>query len=373
MFKFYISFLALIVTSSVVFGQQLTDRKATTKTQNLYHHLLNLETNQVMFGHQDGVLYGLDWKYGLRSDVEMVSGDRAAVVGWDIGKIGAEVNIDSFSFKQIIKGIRHVYKAGGINTISWHMDNPINGDNAWSKISNTTALLPGGEFNFSYVQKLDEFARFIRKCRVGLFTRIPIVFRPFHEHNGDWFWWSKAYNTEDEYIALWQYTIDYLRKEKGIHNLIVAFSPDRSRMDINWEGYHYGYPGDEYVDVIGLDNYWDLGYKQNTASADQQLEDFRRSITLISEIANKRNKVAALTETGNETIAIPDWYTQRLLEPIKSSGSRLAWVLVWRNANMGHFYVPYKGHQNEMDFVAFEKDEATLFLDNINNPYKRIK
>ncbi len=332
-----------------------------------------MDTNKVMFGHQDGVLYGLDWRYELNSDVEKVSGNRAAVIGWDVGKIGTEANIDSFSFKQIIKGIRHVYKSGGINTISWHMENPINGENSWSKHSDINGLLPGGQFHTSYLEKLNEFARFIKKCRVGLFTKIPIVFRPFHEHNGDWFWWGKAYNSEEDYIKLWRYTIDYLRHEKNIHNLIISFSPDRSRMSIDWEGYHYGYPGDDYVDVIGLDNYWDMGHKHNQATHEEQLENFHNSIKLISEIAAKRNKVAALTETGNETVAIPNWYTERLLEPIKSSGSRLAWVLVWRNANLSHYYVPYKGHHNEKDFIAFEKDIATLFLTNMENPYKRIR
>ena len=308
----------------------------------------------------------------MGSDVELISGNRPSVVGWDIGKIGAEVNIDSFRFDQIIKGIKFVYKNGGINTISWHMDNPVTGGGSWDKQSDMDQLLPGGSAHEAYLAKLDLFADFLRKCRVG-FVKIPIIFRPFHEHNGDWFWWGKALNAEEDYIALWRYTVDYLRDKKNIHNLIYAFSPDRSRMDIDWDSYHYGYPGDEYVDVIGLDNYWDMGSRHNRESQERQHQHYSASAKLITDIAERRNKVAALTETGNETVRVPNWFTERLLEPLKSADTSLAWVLVWRNANMGHFYVPYVGHHNAADFIAFEKDKSTLFLTDITNPYKKVK
>ena len=362
--------LAILVSNISWCQSSLIDEKATRKTKNLYAFLHSLRSDQVLFGHQDDFLYGLDWKYGLGSDVELISGSRPSVVGWDIGKLGHEVNIDSFRFDQIIKGIKFVYRNGGVNTISWHMDNPLTGGSSWDKQSDIAALLPGGNAHAAYLSKLDQFAGFIKKCKAG-FTKIPIVFRPFHEHNGDWFWWGRSLNKEADYIALWRFTIDYLKEEKKLHNLIYAFSPDRSRMELNWEGYHYGYPGDDYVDVIGLDNYWDMGYKINRASQEAQYHNYISSIRLISQIAKERNKVAALTETGNETIRVPNWYTERLLAPLKSEETRIAWVLVWRNANMGHFYVPYKGHHNERDFIEFEEDESTLFLTDIRNPYKK--
>ncbi|MCX2742268.1 glycosyl hydrolase [Mangrovivirga sp. M17] len=370
-------FLVGLISSGLLFAQSsslsLIDEKATRKTKNLYVFLGTLNKDQIMFGHQDDILYGLDWKYNLGSDVELISGNRPAVVGWDIGKLGQEVNIDSFRFEQIIKGIKYVYKKGGINTISWHMDNPLTGGSSWDKESGIGELLPGGSGHEAYLNKLDELARFIKKCKVGLFTKIPIILRPFHEHNGDWFWWGKAFNKEEEYISLWRFTVDYLKNEKNLHNLIYAFSPDRSRMELTWESYHYGYPGDNYVDIIGLDNYWDMGHPVNPKPSEEQLLDFANSIKLITNIANKRNKLAALTETGNETVKLPNWYTQRLLEPLKSSNANLAWVLVWRNANKEHYFVPYKGHPNEEDFIAFEQDESTLFLKDIRNPYKKSK
>ena len=58
-------------------------------------------------------------------------------------------------------------------------------------------------------------------------------------------------------------TVDYLRDSCGLHNVLYAYSPDRSRIDMSSEstceaGYLYAYPGDEYVDVLGFDDYWDI-------------------------------------------------------------------------------------------------------------------
>ncbi len=210
------------------------------------------------------------------------------------------------------------------------------------------------------------------------FTRIPIVFRPWHEHNGDWFWWGKGNCTEAEYIALFQFTVDYLKNEKNIHHLLYAFSPDRSRLRLDTipeQNYLYGYPGDEYVDIIGIDNYGDVGRIGGPNTPEQQQENFIQSLKLITKIAREKGKVAALTETGLEGVTKPDWFTEIILNPIKANDQEIdiAWVLVWRNANTTHHYAPYAGHPSVPDFQKFDEDPLTYFEKEMNNPYKRGK
>src|SRR5699024_9308538 len=94
------------------------------------------------------------------------------------------------------------------------------------------AILPGGENHESFLTKLDLVADFLKDCKVGS-TYVPIIFRPWHEHNGDWFWWGKGNASEEDYIALFRFTVDYLKDKKGIHHLIYAFSPDRSRLNMD--------------------------------------------------------------------------------------------------------------------------------------------
>ena len=179
---------------------------------------------------------------------------------------------------------------------------------------------------------------------------MPVVFRPWHEHNGDWFWWGKAHTSEADYIALWRFTVHYLRDVKGVHNLLYAFSPDKSRIDLAHfdQGYLYGWPGDEYVDVMGLDDYEDArppreGDKAQTLAAKR--EDFTKALTELALLAKKKGKLPALTANA-ETRS-------------------MAWVLVWRNGNASlekqeHYFAPFPGQLSAEDFVKFAKGGTIL-------------
>ena len=86
---------------------------------------------------------------------------------------------------------------------------------------------------------------------------VPVLWRPYHEMNGDWFWWGKSHCTPDEFRALWKFTVSYLRDTAAVHNFIYAFSPD-NRFNSEAE-FLERYPGDEWVDMVGMDNYGDFG------------------------------------------------------------------------------------------------------------------
>jgi mannan endo-1,4-beta-mannosidase len=354
---------------------ELADHEASHETTMLYHSLFDLAEQGIMFGHHEAMAYGVGW-WGQegRSDVKEVCGSYPAVHGWDIGKIGTANSINGVPFKDVVFYIREVYQRGGINTVAWHMDNSVSGGHSWDTTRAVPHLLPGGKVHAAYLEKLDLAAQFFKSCQVDG-KLIPIIFRPFHEHNGDWFWWGKGHCSEEEFIRIWQFTFDYLKKEKGVNNLIYAFSPDRSRMELSngKTEYLYGYPGDAYVDIIGLDNYWDVGHEVNDKPLTRQKEDLVRSLKLISSLAADKGKIAALTETGMEKVPLDDWYTHHILNTIKEAGDdiNLSYIMVWRNANPGHHYVPYAGHPAEADFRQFCQDELILLEDDISNVYSR--
>ena len=354
-------------------GVILNDNKATRKTKALYQNLHEIAQNGFLFGHQDTDAYGTIWKGEAdRSDVKDVAGSHAAVHGWDLGNETGAYNLDSVSFKDMQRLIKEVYRRGGINTISWHMDNPVTGESSWNKEPVVADIIPGGRHHGAYVQRLDIVAKFIKGCKRG-FTRIPLIFRPWHEHNGDWFWWGKGNCSEEDYKKLYRFTVEYLRDKKNLHNIIYAFSPDRSRLNIDSArtSYMYGYPGDGYVDLLGLDNYMDVGVKWNTRPPAQQRAEFVKGLTTLSEIAKEKKKVAALTETGLEGVTNPTWFTDVILEPITSSPSiKIAYVLVWRNASNKHHYAPYRGHAAEQNFMTFYNDPATYFENDLVDIYK---
>ena len=368
----------LLAWSLTLPAQQLIDKKGSSETQSLYQNLRILASKGFLFGHQDDDAYGVGWRaQSGRSDVKDVTGSFPAVHGWDIGKIELNkiANLDSVNFENIHQWIEMVYTRGGINTISWHIDNPVSKKSAWDKTPAVKDILPGGAEHAYFLNQLDLAADFLNTCTSGS-TKIPIIFRPWHEHNGDWFWWGKGNCTEEEYIQLWKFTVDYLRNTKGLHHLIYAFSPDRSRMDLGHakESYLYAYPGDEYVDIIGLDNYMDVRVSKNDEEQAMKTKNLIKVLKLITLIAKEKNKVAALTETGQEGVINPSWYSEVLLNPIKSDGNiHIAYALMWRNANKKHHYAPYPGHAASEDFKKFYNDPYTLFESDLQNVYKTTK
>src|SRR4029079_16429425 len=125
-YTFYLS----AVFSSCAMAQDdfCADKNATTETLNLYRNLKKLARKGFMFGHQDDLAYGVNWRYQEgRSDVKEAAGDYPAVYGWELGNIenSGDNNIDGVPFKKMRQFILEGYSRGAVITISWHANNPL--------------------------------------------------------------------------------------------------------------------------------------------------------------------------------------------------------------------------------------------------------
>ncbi len=355
---------ALVLAACATTGRVPTkggpiDARATPETRALLANLKKLAPDHVLFGHQDDLAYGVSWwAEPGRSDVKEAAGAFPALYGWEIGDLEKDAarNLDSISFTDMRRWIGEGYRRGGAITISWHMNNPATGGNAWDTTRAIHTILPGGIHHDAFKGWLDRFAAFATSLQVDG-TPIPVIFRPYHEHTGSWFWWGEGHVTPDEYARLWRFTVEYLRDVKGVHNLLWAYSTDFFDTD---EEYLAHYPGDAYVDVLGYDDYGSLRADSGVAAMTDKLRSLVR-------MADARGKLAALTETGLEGVPDPTWWTGRLLPAIASDpeARRIAYVLVWRNAyarvKPGHHYAPYAGHPSAADFAAFYRDPFVLF------------
>lgn len=335
---------------------QPIDPEATVETRVLFDRLMGVGDTGLLFGHQDATLYGVGWTSEEgevdRSDVHSVTGAYPAVYGWDMarwpsGELGE--GSDELYRSHIIAA----HARGGINTFSWHLFNPVTGENFYDKTPAVSRILPGGDRHDIYLEKLDRLADFTLKLKDAEGNPIPIIFRPFHEHTGSWFWWGQDFCTAEEYKTLWRFTVDYLRDGKGVHQFLYAYSPDKVA---NVEEYFERYPGDGYVDVLGLDNYL---RGENPKEIEAMLVRLRM---LVSE-AVSRGKVPALTETGLEGVIDNDWFTRVILTQIKGDtvARRIAYMLVWRNHSDTHHFAPYTGHAAAEDFTQFYADPFTVF------------
>ncbi len=200
----------------------------------------------------------------------------------------------------------------------------------------------------------------------------PIIFRPFHEMNGNWFWWGKNNISPQEYIKLYRLTVDRLRKNE-VNNLLYAWSPD-TRFDTAY------YPGDNYVDVCGLDAY------EPGCSPYHGNKIFATEFEKLIEFTKNHKKLSAICETGlreyngvwRYPMEIPQFWTQKVIGQITNQDNKskgIAYVMSWYNAdwnkdNKGSLYYPHpkikqqfgkKGKEAIKDFKKLKKMKNVYF------------
>ncbi|SFH11839.1 glycoside hydrolase family 26 protein [Pedobacter insulae] len=341
-------------------AQQLVDPKATKETVALYRNLHLLSGKHILFGHQDDLAYGVNWKYkAKRSDIKDIVNDYPAVYGWDLGHIEkrASQNLDGIPFDKMRQFIREGYSRGGVITLSWHLDNPLTGGSTWDTTQRTVAaILPGGVKHELFKTWLDRAASFMRSLKGAKGESIPLLFRPFHELNGDWFWWGKNKTTPEEFINLWKFTINYLRNEQGLHNLIIVYNTNSFADETE---FLEKYPGDDMADVLSFDKY------QFTANSQAFITSTRAELEILVRLAKAKNKLSAFAETGYEAVPDPQWWTKTLWPIVKDIP--ISYVLVWRNQGYMesikkmHYYAPYKGQVSEQDFEKFYQIPRVIF------------
>ena len=372
--KHFLSVVSLTLFSIIAFSQKankVIDADATKETKALYYNLGKLSEKHILFGHQHATEYGHGWRGEKdRSDVKSVTGFHPAVIGIDFS--GLSGRPDSMIEKEKISlrnNIADTYNRGGVTTVSWHFSNPASpGGFYWKDSVSVPAvkfIIPGGSHHEKYKTILRTIAGLAKSTKGNDGNLVPMIFRPYHEFDGDWFWWGRSHCTIDEFKTLWKFTVTYLRDSLGVHNFIYAFSPDNK---FNTEAqFLERYPGDEWVDMVGMDNYGDFG-----RDGKYNVEAGLNKLKIVSDYALKAGKLAAFTETGLESIPNNTWWTEILLKTLKAQSLQLSYVLVWRNDTRSptHYYAPFPGHTSEVDFMKFYNDPFTLFENDLRNIYK---
>lgn len=319
----------------------------------LFNNLLAITGKATLFGHQDNLAYGIGWRFVPgESDVKRTAGDYPAVFGWELGglELGNPVNLDSVPFDKMRELAIWGHQNGGIITFSWHAYSPVNiAHNSWvTETPVVKHIIPGGSHHEVFVAHLDKVIEFFKTLKTPAGDAIPFIFRPWHEMDGDWFWWGASLTNPEDFRALFRFTIEHMRAS-GLTNFLVAYSPDRHFS--NEQEYLSWYPGDDIVDIVGKDNYYDM------RQGEEGLAQVIKKLEIVARYAYKTGKVAAFTETGLDRVPDPTWYTSKLGAALGANEwtRRMAYALVWRNHDLTHFYVPYPEHPAAEDFREFTR------------------
>ncbi len=375
---------------------KLVDGDATNETKVLAAYLAGLQkSGQVLFGHQNSTFKSVRDK-GVTSDVKDITGSEAGLFGIDtLALAGVETGQTTRqgALDASIAASKKAYNGGSLISLSCHMPNFTNskikatGDETYpydfttcdfSESKDLTPcadyILEGGEYNPQFNAYLDIIVDYALALQED---GIPVLFRPFHENSGGWFWWGTSTSVES-YQAMWRYMVNYL-EEKGVHNFLYVYSPNGP---ISSEAeYLERYPGDAYVDVLGFDYYDDYA-DANVYTGDNFFDALADSCDIVAGLAKTKGKIPAIAETGiritgagKDSLMVTgnptkdkDWYNKVVNT---ASEHDIPYFLLWANFDSGNFFVPYKysdtlGQEMINDFISSYNNENSIFGNGTN-------
>ncbi|MCB1128097.1 MAG: beta-mannosidase, partial [Verrucomicrobiae bacterium] len=141
------------------------------------------------------------------------------------------------------------WRQGGLVTIMAHLYNPANPKGGGLRDKGVTLadlLEPGHATHERWMQELDLLATGLLELKEA---GVVVLWRPFHEMDGGWFWWGG--HDPAVFIRVWRHMFDYFTNNKQLDNLLWVYGPNHGSKTGDY------YPGDAWVDIVGLDAYTD--------------------------------------------------------------------------------------------------------------------
>lgn len=224
-------------TGSAVPQHSLSNPSASHEAKALYRYLWSIYGHKTLTGQQE-------CPGDVRDElpyIERETGRLPALLGLDYihPKDNAGVNARAIDW----------HRSGGMASICWHWGAPDIGtgyENSKKDFDVEQALTPDTPQNQAMMAQMTEVAGLLAVLRD---KQIPVLWRPFHEFSGDWFWWGK--HGADAFKALWKLMHDYYTRTLRLNNLVWVLGWAGQNVDAAY------YPGREYVDVAGADIYAD--------------------------------------------------------------------------------------------------------------------
>ena len=239
--KVLVSLLICAVLLSSCAGGGKPEFSASEATEEVYQYLVDSFGEVMLSGQMESTWMGSpDYEMDI---IEQATGKLPAIRGLDF------MNGD---FDGVVERAKQWWEKGGIVTICWHTG--INGA-GYEESKNDT---PDFDKLFdestpehkAMIENWDQAAEALSKLKDA---GVPVLWRPFHEFDGQWFWWGKGGG--DNFIKLWKMMHDRFTNEFGLDNLIWVLGYSGDVKD-GW------YPGDEYCDVVGSDTYDNSTHKK---------------------------------------------------------------------------------------------------------------
>ncbi len=314
--KYIFSFILLIffINNQYLLAGDTTEIKPVTpdpspEAVKLLNYIYTISGNHTLTGQHCNPLVGstrLEGTYKLLNHYP-------AVFGQDFG-FSEPGTWDGINFRQRIVDEAIIrYSEGFIITIMWHAVRPVEDEPVDFKNSIQGELTdeqwhdlvtPGTEINEKWKSQVDVIAWFLKQLK---YADVPVLWRPYHEMNGDWFWWGKK-KGENGYKKLYRMLFDRLVNFHHLNNLIWVF--DANEVKENVDSYATYYPGNDLVDILATDVY--------------------------TEGFNNENYDELLNLAGNKPIALGEVGEVPSID-IVNDQPRWTWFMVWSEPFSGAY------------------------------------
>jgi mannan endo-1,4-beta-mannosidase len=237
----------------------LTDPLANQNTRALMNYMTGIYGQKTLAGHQQDESKNLS--FPSSTYLNLSGGLKPAIRSSDFMEYSpSRLAFGSNPNNESEQSIAWAKQNNGIIAMNWHWNAPANLVNSqewpWWKgfyTQGTTFDLTGALANPSgsdhqlLLRDIDAIGTELKKFQDA---GVPVIWRPLHEAQGGWFWWGA--HGSDSFKQLWRMMYNELTNVKGLHNLIWEYTSSAAEADyLNW------YPGDDVVDMIGLDVYTD--------------------------------------------------------------------------------------------------------------------
>ena len=217
-----------------------------------------------------------------------------------------------------------------------------------------------------YEARLKEIALFLDGLKDVEGKPIPAVVRLFHECEDDWAWWGRGSVSVADYVEFFRYTVTRLRElTGGGENLLFAYSPDRYWWEMGKEGdgqvfsFLGRYPGDDFVDIIGYDDYL-IGTGTDRQMIEKRFSSAVEKMRWITDEARQRGKACGLFESGAIDEALPDYYDW-LHKALTADGVGFSFVNLW-----GGYEIPRTDEGRECFKRFLGRPEVITFRDGVS-------
>lgn len=348
--------------------------------KEIYSKAKLYEVLENVYNDPDKCIIGqqVDHEMSMPSDAiaEFVTGtgEEPGILGLDLGVYGLfllhYMETEPEKVSQAVCEIVDYASRGGIITLSSHWSNPTKLDdyvkgnigtfetNDEFEAAYRELYTDGSETNTVLMKQIAIEADFLAALKDN---GVPAIWRPLHEMNGNWFWFCTASEqhrvSADVFVDFWKYIYNYYTVERGLDNLLWCYAPNTSSVaPTEPGGTLYYYPGDQYVDIVGVDWY--------TKGA-REIKDSDNYLDLV----NTTGKMGAMTEFGPagsvkapSAELQPEYYsTEKLMSELmklRDEGYSFAYLLTWTAGSQATIGVMGGEHGG----FEFMQDDYTLGL-----------